>query len=546
MSRRTRAAVLTFLLLAQGCNLLSPGSRTREARAGKPRVGGSVGVAILEPKSIDPGRVSDRQGMLVLKQICEPLVTANPYTGGLVPGAAESWTISADAKKFTFRLRRAIKFHSGRDVTAEDYVYSMNRLTTNKEAGSKAFLLERVAGYVDLREGRAPSLSGVKAVDPLTLEIETAEPFAELPAVLSNPVAGSAVPKEEVDKGNDAFAAKPVCTGPYAVAAPWERGKDIALLRFASYHAANTAFTRGGAGYAREIIFRPVPDTADGYRRLLAREVQIAEVPGDKLVEARRVERRLESGPNGILSFIGLPIKAPPFDKPEFRRALGFAVDRQAVVENILAGSRELPRGFLPGAAGPAASMSCNETVKARSDVYEAKAALAASGIDPVATKMKIYYNAGGGHDAWISVVAEQWKNVLGIESTLHPDEWLKFLDFLVTGADGPFRLAWPVEFPSAEAIYAPLFSSKSLDNYMRFENAEFEGALVAARATVEEGERRAAYSRAGEILCRELPLIPMWYSESHVGFGPNVVSASAKRLDVWGDPVLREIGPRS
>lgn len=540
------AGVLSLLLL-QSCNLLTPGPDVRQERVGRPRAGGTISVAIAEPKSIDPHRVADRPGVLVLKQMCEPLVTADPLSSKLLPGAAESWSMSDDAKKFNFQLREGLKFHNGRDVTAEDYVYSLNRLAGNKESGSKAFLLERVAGYVEVREGRAPGLSGARALDPRTLEIETAEPFAELPAIMAHPAAGSAVPKEEVDKGADPFAANPVCTGPYRLTVPWERGKDIALMRFDAYNGKNPAFSRGGAGYAREIVFKTVPDASEGYRRLGAREVQISEVPGDKLVEARKVSKRLESGPNGILSFIGLPVKAPPFDKVEFRQALAQAIDRRSVIENVLAGSRQLPRGFLPSAAGPASeSTACRDTIKSRGDGEAAKNALTASGVDPAATKMRIYFNAGGGHEAWLSVVAEQWNSVLGIESALQPDEWLKFLDFLVTGSDGPFRLAWPVEYPSAEALFAPLFSSKSLDNYSKFESQEFEEALTAARGVVDEGQRREAYGKVSEILCRDLPIIPMWNSESHIGFGPNVVSATVKRLDVWGDPILREIGLRS
>lgn len=544
-NRWLAVSVISLLLLAS-CNLLTPGRDIRQERVGRPRAGGTISVAIAEPKSIDPHRVSDRPGILVLKQICEPLITADPLSGKLLGGAAESWSMSDDAKKFTFKLREGVKFHNGRDMSAEDYVYSLNRLAGNKEPGSKAFLLERVAGYVEVREGRAPGLSGARALDPRTLEIETAEPFAELPAVMAHPAAGSAVPKEEVEKGADLFAANPICTGPYRLTVPWERGKDIALVKFEGYYGKNPAFSRGGAGYAREIVFKTVPDAAEGYRRLGAREVQISEVPDDKLVEARKISRRLESGPNGILSYIGLPVKSPPFDKVEFRQALAYAVNRRTIVQDVLAGSRELPKGFLPSAAGPVSESSECDTVKSREDGDAAKSSLAASGVDPAATKMKIYLNTGGGHEVWLSVVAEQWKSVLGIESALQPDEWLKFLDFLVTGSDGPFRLAWPVEYPSAEALYAPLFSSKSLDNYTKFESQEFDDALKAARATVDEDQRRDAYAKAGQILCRDVPIIPMWNSESHIGFGPNVVSATAKRLDVWGDPVLREIGLRS
>jgi oligopeptide transport system substrate-binding protein len=513
----------------------------------RPQTRGTIAVALREPDSIDPSKASNRPALLVLKQICDPLVAADPLTGALKPGVAESWQVADDGKKVTFKLRKGVKFHNGREVTATDFLYSMSRFA-HKETGNRlAYLLDKVAGYVEVHEGRAAALSGIKAPDPQTLEVELAEPFAELPAVLAHPAAGSAIPQEEVEKGAEAFAASPVCTGPYSISAPWQKGQDLRVKRFEGYAANSVVHSRGGAGYADEIVFKPVADSIQGYELLEAGEVQISEVPVERLTQARRVEGRVESQANGTVAYLGIPVAKSPFENRDLRRALALAIDRQRIVRDVLAGSRLEALGFLPPTAGPVSKDTRCDEMKPQGDLDQAGQALKTSGIDPGPLNLKLYYNDGGsGHDAWMKVVSEQWQKNLGIGSTLQSDEWGKYLDFLVQGADGPFRLAWAVEYPSPESFFGPIFSTGSLDNYTRFSNAEFDDLLKKARATAPDQARRNLYAQAAQVLCREVPVVPMWFSTNHFAFHPSITAAATGRLDFFGDPILREIGRKS
>src|SRR5204863_8374350 len=112
---------------------------------------------------------------------------------------------------------------------------------------------------------------------------------------------------EEVDKDPAAFAQKPVCTGPYMVAKPWTPGDDVTLVRSKTYYNANKAYTRGGSGYADQIVFRALPDTgpdmpdfATGYALLVDGKLDVADVPLARLSGARRLrEHRLLEGSTG-------------------------------------------------------------------------------------------------------------------------------------------------------------------------------------------------------------------------------------------------------
>jgi oligopeptide transport system substrate-binding protein len=547
------ALVAAFLFMG-ACIFPGTGGGGASPKPQQPKRGGKLIVAWREPESIDPSkaRATDRYAILLLKQICDSLVIADPVTGELKPGAAESWQISPDAKKVTFKLRPGLKFHNGRDVTSADYVFSITRFVRKDTGSRESFLLDKVAGYTDAHEGRAASLAGVKAVDATTLDVELAEPFAELPAVFAHPGAGSALPKEEVDKDAAAFAAKPVCTGPYALAAVWERGKDLNVARQGNYKSGTTAYSRGGAGYLDQLVFRPVADGAQGYTRLSKGQVDIAEVPNERLTQARQVKGMVETGDNGVVSLIGLPVNKPPMDNRDYRTALGLAIDRTEIINKVLAASRGMPNGFLPKSAGPVAKdHSCKDTVRRSSDTDGAKAALKASGANPAAGPINVYFNPDRSHEKWLGVVASQWQKTLGVTSTLVPkgssDPNLDaYAAFLVDGADGPFRWAWLAAYPSPEAILGPTFFGGSLDNYSRFANPDFDNLMKTARATVDNKARHKAYVDAAAVLCRELPMIPVWFVETHMGFASEIVSKAGARIDIFGDPTLRELGRKS
>lgn len=502
-------------------------------------------VALTDPGILDPHRISTDPALLVAKQVCDTLLSFDQRTGALLPGIAESWTVAPDARMVTFRLREGVKFHNNRDLVAEDYVYSLSRLADPGTGSTGHFLLDKVAGYSELRAARAPSLTGVTAPDPLTLQIELSEPFAEFPAVMANVVAGSAVPREEVERSVEEFAAMPICTGPYKAESP-KTAEGFNLIRHDGYHGANEAFQDGGRGFARSIRFQFAGSDAQAYELLDGGEVDVSPVSPEDLAAAGRVEGRVSSGVNGHLAYIGLPVTKPPFDNPDIRRALALAVDREEIISGLLGDSRQMPDGFLPASAGPGAPGGrCPALATESADAEGAQAALSQAGV-ALPESMNVHLNAGGGHEQWLEKVLEQWNEVLDAGGVLKPQEWQPYVDYLAgPGADGPFRLAWVVRFPSPEALYAPLFSSSSLDNFTRYASPEFDAAMNKARATVDDAERMQAYAEAGTLLCRDMPIIPMWFGRNHVAFGAGFESAGPVRLDIFGDPILRELRRR-
>jgi len=557
MTRRSFVAAVSLLLALTACDLTTGDPEPEEPA---PRRGGTITVAITEPSTLDPSKAVDRNpdasfsvgpGLLIVAQICDPLVAFDPDTGEIEGLAAESWAYSEDVKKVTFKLRQGVKFHNGRDVTAEDYVFSISRFVHKDSGSSRRYWFQNVVGYQQAVDGTAPTMSGVRALDPLTLEIELTEPFAELPAILAHPAAGSALPKEEVDKGAESFAANPICTGPYALREPRTAGAPITLKRAEGYSLEHPFLAGEGAGYADEMVFTLAPSLDDGYKLLDDGTADVAEVPlNEQLNNARRVDGRLTSGPNGHVAYVAFPVTKEPYTKSDARKAFALALDRKEIIEELLAGSRLMPKGFLPASAGPASSSVCEETMPPSSRAEEAKAAFSTAALDPAAVKPMIHFNNGAsGHGLWLTKVMEKWEAHLGVDATLvpHEEELLRYLDFLAEGQqDGPFRLAWSVEYPSPEALLGSIFRGGSLDNFSGYASPEFDGILNQARAATDAEERAGFYVQAAELLCRDLPALIMWFGASHVAFSNRVVAAGEDRLDIFGYPRLRELGERS
>ena len=498
-----------------------------------------IRVFIGEPSSIDPCNGFEHDGALLLRFLADPLVDYDPVTGAPHPAAAESWTVSADGRAIDFRLRPGVLFHHGRKVTAADYVYSLSR-AVRPETGSKlAYHLSCVEGYEDVRAGRARVLSGVAALDERTLRVTLVRPFHEVASVFGHRVT-AAVPEELAEKDPEIFRTRPVSTGPYRVIEPWVAGRGLTLERFEGYHGSDEAFPDGGAGHVDLLEFCIYDELEEAYADWHEGRLDVVKVPPARIPEALALGERFRRTPCALMQYIGFPTDLAPFDDPDVRRAVALAVDRQAVIDDAFSGTRPLAQRIVPPTlAGDQADLTA-----VRYDPAAARALLEARGVGPVTTAFA--YNAGLGHDRWVQTVVDQLNENLGWHIEPRPMEWTEFLRWLGS-ADTLFRMTWAIDYPSVDNFLYPLFHSASIgeDNFTRYRSPQVDELIQTARATADPSERRALYQEAESVVCRELPLLPLWFGVQYHLVDLERFEVDGPVVDMFGEPVLRGFRPR-
>ena len=480
--------------------------------------GGTFRYGMPEPTALDPGLIGDAYGAQLSVQYAKGLTSIGPDLKA-VPAIAASWKVNSDGSVYTFALRPDAKFSNGRTVVAEDFVYTFARNADPDLASPVAYQGLAIKGWGDVM-GAKPSgavadapVSGVKAIDPQTLEVTLDQPFALLPKVLSHNVF-AALPKEALDTPEKvkAFAAQPVASGPYVVAEPWAHNERIVLTRNPSY--------TGTPGKADRIEVRIYASLETSFRDLEAGNLDASEVPGDLVPQARsEFGDRLLVTPTAGLNYLGFPTTTAPFDKSEVRRALSLAVDREAGARTSN-GTAMAADAFIPAGSPYVGANGC---ANAALDAAKAKAMLAAAGGIP-GNRITLNYPTGGPNDAAIKAIANDWKANLGLDVTLNGLEFAPFIEALRAGKlVGPVTLGWLWDYPSGYNFLSPLYESTSSDNAGKYHSEAFDSLMGRIRTAPTEEAGGPLIDQAAAVLCGDMPGTPLSTSVSNLAFGPTV-----------------------
>ncbi len=294
--------------------------------AAKP--GGSIIVTYKDDvATLDPAIGYDWQNWSMIKSLFDSLMDYVPGTTTLRPGLAESYTLSEDGLTYTFKLRAGVKFHNGREMTAEDVKYSLDRVTNPATQSPGAGFFASIAGFDKAGDG---GLSGVTVIDPLTVAVTLSRPDATFLHVMAINFS-SVVPKEAVDAAAGDFGHLPVGTGAFKFA-EWTTGQKLVFVR-------NPDHWRAGFPYLDQITVEVGQEPIVAILRLQNGEVDFADgIPPAKFTEVMAdpaqaanvlVGRQLHTG------YITLNVKMPPFDKVEVRRAINMAINKDRIVQII-------------------------------------------------------------------------------------------------------------------------------------------------------------------------------------------------------------------
>ncbi len=293
---------------------------------------------VAEPVNLDPPQVTDLNSNRVGRRIVETLVTFPEESTQIVPGLAESWTISKDGLQYTFKLRRGITFHDGTPLNAEAVKFSIERQINPNHPAYKL--------------GKYPFANfffgNVKAVEVLSEErvaFLLNEARASFIAVLAQGAASIVSPTAVMKWGPD-YPTHPVGTGPFRFAS-WDRGQRVVLEKNPTYWKYPVKVER--------VIYRPIVEDQARLTELLTGTLDvIVGVPADfvsQLEQNAKITLLKQVGAH--VWYLGMNNQKKPFDDKRVRQALNYAVNKDAIVKDVLKGTGAASRGpVLPGTWG--------------------------------------------------------------------------------------------------------------------------------------------------------------------------------------------------
>ena len=482
--------------------------------------GGTLRVASMgEPASLDPHKVSGTWENYIVGDMFVGLTTEDPKADA-VPGVAESWTISPDGKTYTFKLRKSV-WSDGTPFTANDFVYSMQRILMPETAAEYASLLYIIEGAEAVNKGTAASATlAVKAIDDHTLEIKLTGPAPYFLALLTHYTAYP-VPKHVIDKVGKEWT-KPenmVVNGPYKLV-EWIPNTDVKLTK-------NDKFWDASKVSIDNITFYTQEDRAAVQKRFRAGEIDVAMDFASDQIEWLRANMPEETRIAPYMGVYYYPINSAkaPFNDLRIRKALSMAINREAIVDQVLKTGEIAAYSFVPpNVANYGTSAEVDWKGMPFADrVKEAKALLAEAGFTaekPLSFVLK--YNTSENHKRIAVAIASMWKQI-GVKAELYNAEVKVHYADLKQGNFDVARAAWVADYNDAQNFLYLLETRTGANNYGRYSNPEFDRLMKEAEITADLAKRAELMRQAEGLAMADQPVIPIYHYVSKSLVAKNV-----------------------
>ncbi len=479
-----------------------------------------------DPATLDPARISDVYSRSVAQQIFDGLVQFD-QTLTITPGLAQFWKASRDGLTWTFTLRKGVRFHHGREVVADDVVFSFTRVLDPRLKSSAADVFTVIKGAREFREGRARMVAGLVALDSRTVQITLTEAFAPFVSVLAMGHA-KILPRDVVEQRGEAFGTQPVGTGPFKFVS-WERGKSIVL-------AANREYFDGPPQMAH-LVYRIFPGEAsvamfEEFQKGNLEDSQVPTPEHNRIVAGSGYQ--YVKRPMYNLRHYGFNTRIKPFDDRRVRRAVAQAIDRVSILDEIFGGRFTPAQGILPPG-----TLGFNPSVKGLPyDPARARQLLAQAGYGG-GRRLPITFWSSVKSDRIVREHERMRKSLeaVGVVADFRYEmDWPAFSRMLTDGKAAAFLYAWFADIPDPDNFLHQLFYSGSPRNYTGYANPVVDDLLLHARNERDGHQRVELYRRAEQLILDDAPIIPVWHYPYERVFQPYVRSVEVNGL---GDPYI-------
>ena len=425
--------------------------------------------------------------------------TALGADGQVRPALAMSWQSPDGGRTWRIALRSGVRFHSGREFTAEDVRWTFTQLLKpRRQPGIGAFELQRVVGARDVAEGRSPGLAGVTVVDRYTVEIRLVEPDALFPLVPFFFVDSGIAAEDGPDWENRISAG----TGPFRLVT-WRRGQKVVLAADPDYW--------GGVPSVGTVQFAIIPHAGTLLALYDSGNLDFAVIPESMarqvLGDPRYADQRL-TFPRSQIRYLGLnQTLYPPFGDRRVREAVALALDRDAVVAGLYHGAAVRIDGTIPpgldGALAGNVPRLPYDPVRARRLLAEAGygqghplPSLELTGTESTRDEMTVY--------------AGQLSDVLGSPVSIRIMEHGAAVTAANEGRLAFFVSGWTADYPDPLGIMLPAWYGSSPFNRSRWQNSTFDRLIDEAKATPDADQRHRLCQQAEQVLMADRAMVPL------------------------------------
>jgi len=479
-----------------------------------------------EPSSLDPHKVESDVENNIISDLFEGLVSVSP-TGEIEPRLAEKWE-NKDNTVWTFHLRPGVTWSDGTAITAQDIVWSWQRLVSPLTASPYASYpgnMHIINGAEIAQGKKAPETLGVKAVDDATLEVTLTQPNAAFMAMLAHP---SLVPLDKVliSRYGDKWT-KPehmVTSGPYKLS-QWVVNERFVAER-------NPRYWDNAHTVINKVTYLPISSETADVNRYKAGEIDIVyTVPINQFAQLKKtMGDQLDVSPQLATYYYEFNTTRPPFNDPRVRRALNMALDKDIIAEKVL-GQGQRPAWLIsqPDIGGVNLHNPEYASWPREKRIAEAKKLLSEAGYNETHPLVfNLLYNTSESHQRIAIAASSMWKKNLGVEAKLQNQEWKTMLDAMHTHNFDAVRYAWIADYDDA-ATFLNNFRTGDSENTSQYSNPAYDEALRNAAKASDTTARGKFYQQAEDLLGQDVPAIPVYhYVRTHLvkpwvgGFTPD------------------------
>ena len=482
-----------------------------------------------EPAALDPHLTTGLTEFNVMVALLEGLTTIDPETMEINSGVATSWDISEDGKIYTFFLDQNARWSNGDKVTANDFLFSFERILSPELGAPYAYMLYPMRGAESFNKGKTSDFStvGVSATDESTLVIELESPTPYFLSLLTHntwwPVHPPTILKHGKMTDRISKWTKPenyVGNGPFKLK-HWRLNHSIVVEKNPYYRESN-------AVNLNRIHFLPI-NTDSEERAFRADQLHMtSSVPIHRLdwYRAHHPENLRIYNALGVYYYI-LNTTKPPLDDPRVRRALAYSIDREALTEHVLKAGQQPAYHFTPPDTG-------NYTACARLpfNPEQARKLLAEAGFPDGKgfPEFELLFNTSEAHHTIAVAIQQMWKQELGVNVQLHNQEWKVYLSTREAMEFDIVRAAWFGDY-NDPYTFLSLGESDNGNNHSGWALPEYDELLEQTTTTTNTRTRWKIFQQAEELLIEEMPFIPIYFyvssklvDESVQGWYPNIL----------------------